>query len=201
MLNVKGLRSDGLGPVDLTLPAGQCVAVTGASGSGKSRLLRAIADLDPADGEVNLNDEPRTAMPAPEWRRRVVYVPAESGWWADTVREHMPDAGEAERRIGELGLPVAALDWPVARLSTGEKQRLALLRALCLRPAVLLLDEPTAALDEDSTAAVEKVLAGCLAAGSALVLVTHSREQARRLAGPVVTIAGGRIVGKPEARE
>jgi ABC-type iron transport system FetAB ATPase subunit len=117
------------------------------------------------------------------------------------VREHMPDAGEAERRIGELGLPVAALDWPVARLSTGEKQRLALLRALCLRPAVLLLDEPTAALDEDSTAAVEEVLAGCLAAGSALVLVTHSREQARRLAGTVVTIAGGRIAGEPEAPE
>ncbi len=69
MLDVRGLRRPGLGPVDLTLAAGECVALSGPSGAGKSLLLRAIADLDPSDGEVSLDGTAREAIPAPAWRR------------------------------------------------------------------------------------------------------------------------------------
>src|SRR3954451_6859003 len=65
------------------LKAGECIALQGSSGVGKSLLLRAIADLDPNDGVVKLDGMPREAMPAPLWRKQVTYVAAEPGWWAE----------------------------------------------------------------------------------------------------------------------
>ena len=181
-LRLAGLRSPLAGPFDLTLENGECVAITGASGSGKSLFLRMIADLDPCEGDVFLDDRPRGAMPAPEWRRQVVYNPAEPGWWADDVASHFADIAAARAMAPRLGLPPELLDGPVLRLSSGERQRLGLIRALALDPKVLLLDEPTGALDADNTALVEKVLSQLLAAGTAILMVTHSAEQAGRLA-------------------
>ena len=145
MLELKNLRAEGGVPITLVLEAGQCLGLSGRSGSGKSRLLRAIADLDPHQGTASLDGRAQTEMSGPEWRRQVVYVPTESGWWADFVNEHM-GSGAAEY-LPKLGLPADAVEWPVSRLSTGEKQRLALIRALCLNPPVLLLDEVLAELD------------------------------------------------------
>jgi UDP-glucose/iron transport system ATP-binding protein len=82
-------------------------------------------------------------------------VPAEPGWWADTVGEHFGEWTAALALVGDLGFPEEAKGWPIAHLSTGERLRLALVRALMVRPKVLLLDEPTAALDPASVAAVE----------------------------------------------
>src|SRR5271154_2150906 len=87
-LRIAGLKSALAGPFDLALAPGECVGITGASGSGKSLFLRMICDLDPNDGEVWLDGAPRSAMSAPAWRRRVVYVPAESGWWSDHIAAH-----------------------------------------------------------------------------------------------------------------
>ena len=140
MLRVEGLSRPGLGPVDLELASGRCLAVTGPSGSGKTLFLRALADLDPSQGRVSLNGKSREAMAATDWRRRVTYVATESGWWAETVGAHFKDWDGLGDITGALGLPDAA-GWPVARLSTGERQRLALARALELAPQVLLLDE------------------------------------------------------------
>ena len=80
-----------------------------------------------------------------------------------------------------LGLASGLLDGPVLRLSTGERQRLALIRALALDSPVLLLDEPTGALDQETTQLVEQVLRERLAAGVAIAMVTHTPEQAVRL--------------------
>ena len=85
MLTAQDLTVNGLAPFDLTIEAGECVALTGASGSGKTLVLRALADLDPGAGEVTLDGHSRTAIAAPDWRRRVVYLAAEPGWWADRV--------------------------------------------------------------------------------------------------------------------
>ena len=94
VLTVRGLARLALGPADVDLDSGQCIAVTGPSGAGKTLLLRAIADLDPAEGEVLLDGVSRDAMAAPDWRARVTYVPAEAGWWEETVRPHFfPVAG------------------------------------------------------------------------------------------------------------
>lgn len=197
MLNIDGLRRPGLTVASFGVDAGECVAVMGPSGSGKSLLLRAIADLDPNEGEVRLNGTLRSGTPAPDWRRQVVYVPAESGWWADTVVVHFADVSAARPILQALQLPDDCLHWPVSRLSTGERQRLALARALCLRPPVLLLDEPTAALDEDAVAAVEHLLLRELDAGHVMLLVTHDAAQARRLAKRMLFVADGAVEERP----
>ncbi|MFQ5954115.1 MAG: ATP-binding cassette domain-containing protein, partial [Kiloniellales bacterium] len=124
----------------------------------------------------------REALDAPAWRRQVTYVAAVSAWWADRVGPHFDDWDAARPILKALGLAADALDWTVARLSTGERQRLALARALVLQPRVLLLDEPTAALDVDATTAVEAVLKDRLQDGVAILLVSHDIAQARRLA-------------------
>ncbi len=183
-LRLAGLRSALAGPFDLAVAAGQCIAVAGPSGSGKSLLLRMIADLDPNDGAVALDGRDRATFSAPAWRHRVIYCAAEPGWWHDTVAPHFspgPIRDLAQALMPRLGLPAALFDSLVVRLSTGERQRLALIRALVLDPPVLLLDEPTGALDQDSTAQVETLLRERLEAGTAILLVTHSPEQAGRL--------------------
>lgn len=193
MLEVTGLRRHGLGPVDLRLDGGACAAVTGPSGAGKSTLLRAIADLDPADGTVTLDGVERNAVPAPVWRARVGYLAAESGWWADAVGAHFHDRDAVIPLLECLSLPAEALDWEVLRLSTGEKQRLALARLLEGAPRVLLLDEPTAALDADTKAAAEALIAERCAAGAIALIVTHDAAQARRLAQRFFRMDGGRL--------
>lgn len=192
MLTVDKLSRQGLGPVTFALDAGECLVVNGPSGSGKTLLLRAIADLDPSEGALALDGDARETMPGPAWRRRVTFVAAEPGWWAPRVRDHFPDPDAAAPMLSRLGLRPAAMDWPVVQASTGERQRLALARALAREPRVLLLDEPTGALDADATARVEALLRERRAAGIAMVVVTHDREQAKRLSRRVLTMDAGR---------
>ena len=192
-LAVCELARPGLEPVSFSIPPGECLAVSGPSGAGKSLLLRAIADLDPSVGSVRLNGADRDAMPAPRWRRRVAYVPTEPGWWADGVADHFSDWHAARIWVTALGLPEGCGDWPVQRLSTGERQRLGLARALAIGPDVLLLDEPTSALDPEATAAVETTIERYRSETAAAVLwVTHDREQAGRIAARRLTIENGR---------
>ncbi|MHA1530100.1 MAG: ABC transporter ATP-binding protein [Alphaproteobacteria bacterium] len=194
MLIVDGLRTKAGGPVGFGIGGGEIVAVRGPSGSGKSLMLRAIADLDPTEGEVSLKGTSRARIPAPEWRRRVAYVPAESGWWDDRVRAHFPDGGSNGELIEALGLDPAALDWEVRRLSTGERHRLAIARALAFEPEVWLFDEPTAALDAEAASRVEAVIAQGRDRGVAILMVTHDDAQAARLADRTLTMAGGCLV-------
>ena len=195
LLAARGLRSRFGGPFSFALQAGECVAIQGPSGAGKSVLLRMLADLDPHEGEVLLDGRSSKAMPAPAWRSQVVYQAAEPAWWEATAGEHFSDQQRAfvAQALGALGLSTALLDAEVERLSTGERQRLALVRSLAAEPRVLLLDEPTAALDPDSVKRAEALLASCLARGMAILIVTHSAEQARRLAQRVFRLEHGRL--------
>lgn len=193
MLVVRGLTRPGLEPASFELDDGECIAVRGPSGSGKTLLLRAIADLDPNAGEVRLDGRPRESIPAPQWRRLIRYLAAEPGWWGEIVGEHFVDWSAAAPIVEQLGLPPEARDWPVARLSTGERQRLALIRGLECVPRVLLLDEPTAALDAVATEAVERLIAARRRDGAAVLWVTHDPAQAGRVAGRVLGIADGRL--------
>ncbi len=182
MLKIRRLTRPGLAPVDLDLEEGECIAFSGPSGAGKSILLRAIADLDPNEGEVSLDGQSREDQSGPDWRGKVVYVPAEAGWWADRVDGHFPEPDLAAALMERLGLAAEALGWQVARLSTGEKQRLALTRAFLISPRVLLLDEPTSGLDPEAAAKVEGILHERRDQGLSVMLVTHDASQAARMA-------------------
>ncbi len=193
MLVIEDLSRAVLQPVSLEVPGAMCVAIRGASGSGKSLLLRAIADLDPCTGKVMLDDVDRAAIPADEWRRRVTYVAADSGWWTDRVGDHFEFPDIAAGYLVRLGFHGDVMAWPVSRLSTGERQRLALLRAMVQGPRVLLLDEPTSALDPETTAKVESLLHEKIAAGIIVVLVTHDQAQAKRMSARRYRMKDGRL--------
>lgn len=191
-LQIEQLATALIGPISFDVAAGECLALMGPSGAGKSLLLRAIADLDPGTGNVRLGVRARDDMPASDWRKLVALVPAEPGWWADRVRDHFPAKSDATELIGKLGL-ADAFEWEVGRLSTGERQRLAIARALCRRPEALLLDEPTSSLDEHATGLVEDLIRECCADGMALLLVTHDRLQAERMAKRALRMSDRRI--------
>ena len=191
MLTIRGLTRPGLEPFDLELAAGEAVAVLGASGSGKSIMLRAIADLDPNDGIVALGTRTRNGMAAPEWRRLVTYLAAESGWWGEKVSSHFDDPAAGQSLFPALKLANDAMNWDVPRLSTGERQRLALARVLTLTPQIMLLDEPTSGLDAETVRAVEAVLQERLEAGAGMLFVTHDEDQARRLARRCLRLSAG----------
>lgn len=191
-LVVDGLRVTGLAPVSFSAARGECVAVQGPSGAGKTVLLRAISDLDPADGDVRLAGVSRHRFSGPDWRRRVRYLAAEPGWWEDVPRPHFCNPAKALDRAEALGLDAGSLDRPITQLSTGERQRLALIRALEDQPDVLLLDEPTAALDEKATHAAEALILAELQRGVIILIVTHDQAQASRLTSKKIIIDNGK---------
>ena len=198
MLSITGLRhanggSVDLGPVTLSVESGTCVAIMGVSGSGKSLLLRAIADLDVCEGAVALDGVERNSMPGPEWRSRVGYLAAEPGWWAETVGEHFLNWQGAREIVARLGFTEDCGTWPVQRLSTGERQRLGLARVLERAPRALLFDEPTSGLDAASEKIVETMLRERLDAGACCLLVTHDAGQMRRIATVGHELSAGQL--------
>ncbi|WP_290970003.1 ATP-binding cassette domain-containing protein [Herbaspirillum sp.] len=185
-----GVCSPVVAPVSFSVVAGQCLSVSGRSGAGKTRLLRLVADLDEGGGDVMLDGVSRSAFSAPDWRRQVLYQSAEPAWWRPSVAAHFePEELELATQLADrLALPAGRLEADISQLSTGERQRAALIRSLAKRPKALLLDEPTSALDADNARRVEALLLDCMNDGLALVLVTHSQEQAARLAGSAILI-------------
>ncbi|MCO6439987.1 MAG: ATP-binding cassette domain-containing protein [Nitrococcus mobilis] len=180
-LIIENLDCGSVRDVNLTLAVGECVSLAGASGSGKTRLLRAIADLDVHFGTIHLDGKDRRCFIPAQWRRRVVMVPAESHWWDDTVGVHLN--GSPDMDLEALGFGPEVRGWFVRRLSSGERQRLALARAAALEPAVMMLDEPTANLDAEATERVERWLAERRHRnGTAILWVTHNAAQAARVA-------------------
>ena len=141
-------------------------------------------------------------MPASQWRRHVRYAAAEPGWWGETARVSLLPPGSDEARVlklvGDLGLDSALLDRPLTQLSTGERLRLALVRAMSDQPRVLLLDEPTGALDTASAALAEELIRYQVLAGRSVILVSHDPGQIERLSDLRLQLAAPR---KAETRE
>ena len=195
---------DGL---DLRVLPGALTAVLGPNGAGKSLLLRLLHGLlAPAAGQVLWAGRPADA--AVRRRQAMVFQKpvllrrstAANLDYALRLTELPPAA--RRRRRAEL-LTLGNLDRlariPARLLSGGEQQRLALVRALALEPEILFLDEPTASLDPAATLAIERLIADAHARGTAVVLVTHDRDQARRLADRVALVCRGRVVEEAPA--
>ena len=184
--------------VNLAIPSAS-TAIVGPSGSGKSTLLRLLNRLaDPDEGAVRFHGTDVRELNPLDLRRRVGLVPQlpapVPGSVADNVcfgpRLHGREV-DVERPLRLAGLDPSFAERDASKLSVGEQQRVMLARALALEPEVLLLDEPTAALDEDAKRAVEDAL-GSLSEIS-LVIVTHDEAQAERLASHLIRLEGGRV--------
>ena len=146
---VRDLSIPNLPPLAFEVPPAGVLAISGPSGSGKTLLLRALADLDPHGGQLSWSGKSCEAIPAPEWRRQVGLLPAEPRFWHGTVGAHFPaEANALGEEFASLRLDPKIRDADPMLLSTGERSRLALLRLLLRAPEVLLLDEPTANLDQ-----------------------------------------------------
>lgn len=198
-LRIEHLSTPLLKDIDLQVAAGECVCLSGTSGSGKSLLLRAIVDLDEHDGEVYLGERLCSEIPADQWRGSVGLLTTESFWWHDTAEEHfhhddllevIPDTDCLTR----LGLSAPILQQHISQLSSGERQRLALLRLLANQPEALLLDEPTASLDPDSIHAVESLIKKYQQHTQAAVIwVSHNAAQISRVADRHFVIERGTV--------
>jgi len=183
-LSVSGLSILGGEAMNFSVSSQECVSLTGPSGSGKTLLLRALADLDEHSGRVSFNGVDATAIEPPRWRRQLGLLLAESQWWRERVVDHFPVLDDdARRELQALGFDEQALQWSVSRLSSGERQRLALLRLLALQPQMLLLDEPTANLDPENTRIVEQVVDDYRRRhGCPVLWVSHDAGQRERVA-------------------
>lgn len=191
--------------VSLTIDTGARVVILGPNGAGKSLLLRLCHGLIlPSEGSVNwagatVSGRKRHAMvfQRPVLLRRsargnIVHALSLAGVRG---RERQERADAALERFG-----LAALAGRSARvLSGGEQQRLALARASALRPEVLFLDEPTAALDPAATRAIESMVGTIHAEGVTVVMTTHDLGQARRVADEIVFLHGGRLIERAPA--
>lgn len=130
-------------------------------------------------------------IPAPDWRRTVGLLPSESFWWYDTVGEHFQASDDFLETFDRLGFTGDVLAWEVSRLSTGEKQRLAIARLLQNRPRALLLDEPTASLDAANIARTESMLTDyCRQYQVPVLWVSHDPLQLERVAAEQLYLAG-----------
>lgn len=192
-LTVSDCAIGALRGVDLVVAPGEILCLSGPSGAGKSRLLRAIADLEPHTGVVACHAIRQHEVAAHAWRAMVMLVPADSAWWEHTVGAHFTQP-PAAADLDALGLDHRIMDWETARLSSGERQRLALLRALTRTPRALLLDEPTANLDPASTLATERwLLARIRQQRLPTLWVAHDPEQIARVGDRHLTLRGERL--------
>jgi len=178
----------------------ETVAIVGPSGAGKSTLLRAVAGLVPAHGVVEVNGRDWSALPAE--RRSVGFVFQDYALFPHlTVRGNVAFAGPADGLLEQLGIAELA-DARPRELSGGERQRVALARALARKPAVLLLDEPLAALDPHTRDTIRGELRATLRElGLPTIVVTHDFVDAAALAERVGVLVDGRLVQVGTAEE
>lgn len=198
--------------VSFEVGRGELVGVVGPSGCGKTELLRTLATLRDADeGQLRLDGQAPGHLSYPIWRRRVTYVAQRPVMLEGSVRENLerprryaslrgdPPSDDLGELLERLALAPGVLDHPARRLSVGEQQRVALIRALSIRPSVLLLDEPTSALDPDAVARVEALVRERAELdGLAAVIVSHDPAQAERWTGRRLELARHRPDQAPE---
>jgi len=204
-----------LSNVTLAFESGGKYAVLGPSGAGKTTLLRLLNRLeDPTAGALWFRGTPYVQLSAITLRRRAAMVFQVPVILPGSVRDNLCTALHLQRRDGEMdpadltqalelaGLDAGMLMRDAGTLSTGEKQRVCIARALMTRPEVLLLDEPTAALDP--TAAhrlIESIVQLSRTGGLTVIMVSHQPEHARVFGGNVVLLVNGCVVEQTSAEQ
>ena len=196
-----------LADISFTLGADSKTIIMGPNGAGKSLLLRALHGLiEPTRGQISWAGEPaniKTRKQQAMVFQKPILLRRSVASNIAFVLKHLPK-NQREPQIDQL-LHMARLSihakTPARLLSGGEQQRLAIVRALAIKPLVLFLDEPTASLDPSSTQAVEELIEKAHNAGTKVVLVTHDIGQAKRLADEIVFLNHGQLTEYGPARE
>ena len=178
--------------------AGDLTTITGPSGSGKTTLLRIIAGLEPpTSGLVLVDGADLSTLSLEQWRRRIAWLPQEPTLPGATVREALQlgdtsiDDGRITEALAQVGLDLV-LDRPLGEgareLSAGQRRRLALARCVVRRPLLMVLDEPTAHLDDDSARIVEQVISSSTATR---IVATHRPMAADHSIDLAALVRGG----------
>ncbi len=206
-----------LDELSLEVAQGEFVAIMGPSGSGKSTVLNLVAGLDrPTSGTISVDGTPLAGLSEADLARfrrsRIgfvfqffhllnnlsildnVLIAAQL-----TAAQEAPSRERAQRLLDELGIAAKAREYP-AKLSGGERQRVAIARALVNRPAVLLADEPTGALDSHTGEQVMELLVTLNRSGQTILLATHDLELARRYTRRLINLRDGKLTGESQAR-
>jgi ABC-2 type transport system ATP-binding protein len=192
--------------VDLSIPAGQTVALLGPNGAGKSTVVNAVLGLIPtAAGTVQvLGRRPRDAVRAGSVGAMLQHggLPSEArvGEVLDLVRHSFPTAWPLDDLVATAGIG-GLLARPVEALSGGQRQRVLLAVALAGAPPLLLLDEPTSAMDVEGRRTFWTTMRGLAARGHTIVFATHHLDEADAVADRVVVVAGGRVVADGSAAQ
>jgi putative ABC transport system ATP-binding protein len=189
------------------LPRGSLTLVRGPSGSGKSTLLRILCRLEaPVSGALYLDGEPYAEWPAPQLRRRVVYLRQTPTVVPGDVRGNLllpfsfkanqdleaPGDDDLAGRLDDMMLGDVGLSRDARTLSVGQKQRLCLLRALLPGPRALLLDEPASALDAESRRVVEAAAEDFCLRGGTVVMISHAEYEPSRVEPRALDVRSGK---------
>jgi heme ABC exporter ATP-binding subunit CcmA len=205
-------RFPALAGVDLDIGRGEVVLLQGPNGAGKTTLLRVLAGLVPvASGEaVVLGTDLRhsSASRVAGLRRQIGLLGHTTALYDDlTVADNVRfwcraasvDPAEADRALALLGLDDRLASVPVGKLSAGQRRRTALAVVVARRPALWLLDEPHAGLDQPARELVDELMTGAAGAGATVVVASHELERATLVASRVVLLAGGMVVADTAA--
>lgn len=205
----------GIFGIDLTVAAGQVHALVGLNGAGKTTLMRTILGMSPlASGSIHLEGIPLTALPADAWRRVGHLVEHSFAYPELDVRTNLglalrlntpgtsTNAASVDHAIAELDLGRYA-GVLARRLSQGNRQRLGLAAALQHQATLIVLDEPTTALDPAGVIALREALLRRAEAGAAILVSSHHLDEVARIAGRITVMNRGQIIGQlaPDAAD
>ncbi len=188
--------------VSFDVNQGDRIAIVGASGSGKTTLLKLLNRLlEPSAGSIKFEGKRCQDIPVLQLRQRILYVAQEPKLFGTTVREALSyplklrNLKEIDQRVNDgierMNIPRNWLDRSELELSTGERQWIAIARALICQPAVLLLDEPIANLDANRSEALLRILAQV---DCTILAVTHQFEWADRFGARVLQLQRGQLI-------
>lgn len=193
--------------ITFSVEKGDYVAISGPSGGGKSTLLKLIATLlTPSSGKIYFEDKIQGEYPITEYRRQVSYCFQQPQLFGETVADNLRfpfeirqqefDREKVYRLLEQVDLSKQFLDKSILEISGGERQRVALIRNLLFLPKVLLLDEVTVGLDEESKQIVQQLIRTVHQEGVTILQVSHDEEDLQQ-AKREIKIEGGRLVHGP----
>ena len=188
----------------LDIDKGTFLTIIGPSGGGKSTLLKLLANLiSPTSGEIDFKDENINTYSPTIYRRQVSYCFQQPSLFGETVKENLefpfkirkqqPDQDKMEQALKSVDLKPDFLNKNIIELSGGEKQRVALIRNLLFKPEVLLLDEITTGLDNNSKEIVHHLIQNVHQDNTTIIQVTHDNDEIHQ-AGQIIRVAEGRLV-------